>query len=67
MPFGKELSNFSTKKDRYEKKNRFLNNAQSAADSANFMKNVKFDAIDEDLTAPGTPWIYYGVSRVHNP
>jgi len=26
------------------------------------MANVKFDGIDEDLTAPNTPWIYYGVS-----
>ena len=42
---------------------RFLNNAQSAADSANFMANVKFDGIDEDLTAPNHPWIYYGVRR----
>ncbi|TRM64169.1 serine carboxypeptidase S28-domain-containing protein [Schizophyllum amplum] len=41
---------------------RFLNNEQSAADSAHFMANVKFDGIDEDLTAPGTPWIYYGGS-----
>lgn len=42
---------------------RFLNNNQSAADSANFMANVKFDGIEEDLTAPGTPWIYYGVRK----
>ena len=42
----------------------FLNNAQSAADSAHFMANVKFEGIDEDLTAPNHPWIYYGV-RVH--
>lgn len=41
---------------------RFLNNDQSAADSANFMKNVKLDAVDNDVTAPGTPWIYYGGS-----
>ncbi|KAI0632354.1 peptidase S28 [Trametes polyzona] len=41
---------------------RWLNNAQSAADSAHFMANVKFPGIDEDLTAPGTPWIYYGGS-----
>ncbi|KAF8810219.1 peptidase S28 [Phlegmacium glaucopus] len=41
---------------------RFLTNEQSAADSANFMKNVRFDAVQEDLTAPGTPWIYYGGS-----
>jgi hypothetical protein len=39
---------------------RWLNNAQSAADSAFFMANVKFPGIDEDLTAPKTPWIYYG-------
>ncbi|KAH9480734.1 putative extracellular serine carboxypeptidase [Psilocybe cubensis] len=41
---------------------RFLNNEQSAADSANFMKNIEFNGIDEDLTAPNTPWIYYGGS-----
>jgi len=41
---------------------RFLNNAQSAADSANFMANVKFPGIKENLTAPNTPWIYYGGS-----
>ncbi|PIL22459.1 hypothetical protein GSI_15147 [Ganoderma sinense ZZ0214-1] len=41
---------------------RFLNNAQSAADSANFMANVKFPGIDENLTAPNHPWIYYGGS-----
>ncbi|KAI0769022.1 peptidase S28 [Trametes elegans] len=41
---------------------RWLNNAQSAADSANFMANVKFPGIEEDLTAPGHPWIYYGGS-----
>ncbi|KAL0945264.1 hypothetical protein HGRIS_000775 [Hohenbuehelia grisea] len=41
---------------------RFLNNAQAAADSANFMANIKFKGIDEDLTAPNTPWIYYGGS-----
>ncbi|KAJ6584032.1 serine carboxypeptidase S28-domain-containing protein [Mycena vulgaris] len=41
---------------------RWLNNDQSAADSANFMANVKFKGIAEDLTAPNTPWIYYGGS-----
>ncbi|KAJ7143549.1 serine carboxypeptidase S28-domain-containing protein, partial [Mycena crocata] len=41
---------------------RWLNNDQSAADSANFMANVKFKGIEEDLTAPNTPWIYYGGS-----
>ena len=40
---------------------RWLNNDQAAADSANFMRHVKFEGIDEDLTAPYTPWIYYGV------
>ncbi|KAI0770214.1 peptidase S28 [Fomes fomentarius] len=41
---------------------RFLNNAQSAADSARFIANVRFPGIDEDLTAPNHPWIYYGGS-----
>ncbi|KAH9850108.1 peptidase S28 [Lenzites betulinus] len=41
---------------------RWLNNAQSAADSANFMANVRFPGVDEDLTAPNHPWIYYGGS-----
>ncbi|EMD39912.1 hypothetical protein CERSUDRAFT_81235 [Gelatoporia subvermispora B] len=41
---------------------RWLNNDQAAADSANFMANVKFPGIDEDITAPGHPWIYYGGS-----
>jgi len=31
-------------------------------DSARFIAHVKFDGISEDLTAPNTPWIYYGVS-----
>lgn len=43
---------------------RFLNNDQSAADSANFMRNIKFPGIEEDLTAPNTPWIYYGVGLI---
>ena len=43
------------------RKNRFLNNEQALADSANFMANVKFEGIEEELTAPKTPWIYYGV------
>ncbi|EIM81403.1 peptidase S28 [Stereum hirsutum FP-91666 SS1] len=41
---------------------RWLNNEQALEDSANFMRNVKFEGIDEDLTAPGTPWIYFGGS-----
>jgi pimeloyl-ACP methyl ester carboxylesterase len=40
----------------------WLNNDQAFADSANFMKNVKFPNITRDLTAPSTPWIYYGGS-----
>jgi hypothetical protein len=43
------------------KEHRWLNNDQAAADSARFMANVKFPGIDENLTAPDTPWIYYGV------
>ncbi|KAI0762442.1 peptidase S28 [Fomes fomentarius] len=41
---------------------RWLSNEQAAADSANFLANVKFPNISADLTAPGTPWIYYGGS-----
>ncbi|RDX51519.1 peptidase S28 [Lentinus brumalis] len=41
---------------------RWLNNEQAAADSANFIANVTFPNISADLTAPGTPWIYYGGS-----
>jgi hypothetical protein len=43
---------------------RWLTNDQAAADSANFMANVNFTGIgiDANLTAPGTPYIYYGGS-----
>ncbi|KZV66837.1 peptidase S28 [Peniophora sp. CONT] len=41
---------------------RWLNNEQALEDSAEFMRNVKFEGIDEDLSAPNTPWIYYGGS-----
>ncbi|KAG6332495.1 hypothetical protein ID866_6597 [Astraeus odoratus] len=41
---------------------RWLNNDQAAADSANFMVNVKFPGIEENLTSPNVPWIYYGGS-----
>ncbi|KAI0087965.1 peptidase S28 [Irpex rosettiformis] len=41
---------------------RFLNNAQSAADSANFLAHVQFPGIKENLTASNTPWLYYGGS-----
>ncbi|KAG8970253.1 hypothetical protein FRC03_010443 [Tulasnella sp. 419] len=50
------VSNFSTDALRW------LNNAQALQDSARFMSKVKFPGIDADLTAPGTPWIYYGGS-----
>ncbi|KAH9957385.1 peptidase S28 [Lactifluus volemus] len=41
---------------------RWLNNEQALEDSANFMRNVKFENINENLTARKTPWIYYGGS-----
>ncbi|KAI0761167.1 peptidase S28 [Trametes elegans] len=41
---------------------RWLNNEQAAADSANFIDNVTIPGISGDITAPGTPWIYYGGS-----
>jgi hypothetical protein len=41
----------------------WLNNEQSAEDSANFMRNVQFKGIKRDITAPGTPWIYYGMCQ----
>ncbi|KAH7909806.1 serine carboxypeptidase S28-domain-containing protein, partial [Hygrophoropsis aurantiaca] len=52
------VPDFSTDNLRQE----WLNNDQSAADSAHFMANVKFVGIEEDLTAPNVPWIYYGGS-----
>lgn len=56
--YGKSIpvSNFSTDSLRW------LNNAQAAADSARFMQQVVFAGISANLTAPGTPWIYYGGS-----
>lgn len=59
IPFGKLIIFFAFKSR--SSCCSFLDNEQSAADGANFMKHVKFNGIDEDLTAPGTPWIYYGV------
>ena len=41
---------------------RFLTTEQALADSAYFAKNVQFEGLDKDLTAPGTPWIAYGGS-----
>ncbi|KAF8514159.1 serine carboxypeptidase S28-domain-containing protein [Gautieria morchelliformis] len=53
------VANFSTDSLRW------LTNDQAMADSANFMANINFTAttgIHTDLTAPGTPYIYYGGS-----
>ncbi|KAL6704688.1 hypothetical protein ACN47E_007970 [Coniothyrium glycines] len=41
---------------------RFLTTEQSLAEIDYFAKNVKFDGIEADLTAPNTPWIVYGGS-----
>ncbi|KAF9643255.1 peptidase S28 [Thelephora ganbajun] len=41
---------------------RWLTNEQAVEDSARFMAHVKFEGINEDLTALKTPWIYYGGS-----
>ncbi|KAL4931829.1 putative extracelular serine carboxypeptidase [Aspergillus undulatus] len=42
---------------------RFLSTEQSLADHAYFAKHVVFPGLeDQDLTAPGTPWIAYGGS-----
>lgn len=60
IPFGKSYC-FTAKSLSLTTTDRWLNNDQAAADSANFMANVKFPGVDEDLTAPGKPWIYYGV------
>ncbi|KAF2840871.1 hypothetical protein M501DRAFT_1010061 [Patellaria atrata CBS 101060] len=49
--------------DPYSTENlRFLTTDQALADTAYWMKNVKFEGIDADLTAPGTPYILYGGS-----
>jgi Serine carboxypeptidase S28 len=53
------VANFSTDSLRW------LTNDQAMADSANFMANINFTAttgIHANLTAPGTPYIYYGGS-----
>ncbi|KAE8833539.1 hypothetical protein HRS9139_05358 [Pyrenophora teres f. teres] len=41
---------------------RFLTTEQSLAEIDYFAKNVKFEGIDADLTAPNTPWVVYGGS-----
>ncbi|KAF2678920.1 hypothetical protein K458DRAFT_408608 [Lentithecium fluviatile CBS 122367] len=41
---------------------RFLSTEQALAEINYFAKNVEFEGIDADLTAPNTPWIVYGGS-----
>ncbi|KAF2186519.1 peptidase S28 [Zopfia rhizophila CBS 207.26] len=41
---------------------RFLSTEQSLAEIAYFATHVKFEGLNKDLTAPGTPWIVYGGS-----
>ena len=41
---------------------RFLSTEQALAEIDYFAKNVKFEGIKADLTAPKTPWIVYGGS-----
>lgn len=41
---------------------RFLSTEQALAEIDYFARNVKFEGIDADLTAPNTPWIVYGGS-----
>lgn len=41
---------------------RFLSTEQALAEINFFAKNVKFEGIDADLTAPNTPWVVYGGS-----
>ncbi|KAI0247490.1 hypothetical protein BJV78DRAFT_1285481 [Lactifluus subvellereus] len=41
-----------------------LNDEQALEDSANLNSQRRFEDIDEDFTAPNTPWIYYDGSYV---
>ncbi|KAF2731918.1 hypothetical protein EJ04DRAFT_578716 [Polyplosphaeria fusca] len=41
---------------------RFLSTEQALAEIDYFARNVEFEGIDADLTAPNTPWIAYGGS-----
>ncbi|KAH7406599.1 serine peptidase-like protein [Phaeosphaeria sp. MPI-PUGE-AT-0046c] len=41
---------------------RFLSTEQSLAEIDYFARNVKFEGVDADLTAPNTPWVVYGGS-----
>jgi hypothetical protein len=49
-------------KDLSTKNLRFLSTEQALAEVDYFAKNVKFEGIDADLTAPNTPWVVYGGS-----
>ncbi|KAI5476322.1 hypothetical protein MNV49_007893, partial [Pseudohyphozyma bogoriensis] len=41
---------------------RYLTTMQSLQDSAYFAQNVKLPGVQYDVTAPNSPWIYYGGS-----
>ncbi|KAF2711862.1 peptidase S28 [Pleomassaria siparia CBS 279.74] len=41
---------------------RFLSTEQALAEIDFFARNVQFEGLDQDLTAPNTPWIVYGGS-----
>ncbi|KAF2465344.1 peptidase S28 [Lindgomyces ingoldianus] len=41
---------------------RFLSTEQALAEIDYFARNVEFEGIDHDMTAPRTPWIVYGGS-----
>ncbi|KAL5119386.1 hypothetical protein ACEQ8H_002655 [Pleosporales sp. CAS-2024a] len=41
---------------------RFLSTEQALAEIDYFARNVKFEGIEADLTAPSTPWVVYGGS-----
>lgn len=41
---------------------RFLSTEQALAEIDYFARNVKFEGVDADLTAPNTPWVVYGGS-----
>ncbi|KAF1846095.1 serine peptidase-like protein [Cucurbitaria berberidis CBS 394.84] len=41
---------------------RFLSTEQALAEIDYFARNVKFEGVDADLTAPKTPWVVYGGS-----
>jgi hypothetical protein len=41
---------------------RFLSTEQALAEIDYFARNVQFEGVDADLTAPNTPWVVYGGS-----